>query len=332
MTERLKRIEQWLRQLIDAPSFEIRPASNDASFRRYWRVSYNGATRIVMDAPPDKEDCRPFIDISNRLLAAGVNVPQVLGEDLEQGFLLLTDLGNHLYLHRLNEDSVEGLYGDAIERLIAMQADADTTGLPPYDRRLLMQEMELFRVWLVGRELGLDLGAQQQTALDQAFDFLAESALSQPRVFVHRDYHSRNLLVREKNNPGVLDFQDAVFGPVSYDLVSLLRDCYIRWPPARVHRWALSFYEEARVQKIIRGVDKDQFLRWFDLMGVQRHLKASGIFARLWHRDGKAGYLKDISKTLGYIVEVSQGYPELAELHRILVELVVPKIEHKNYV
>jgi len=329
MSERLVHIEQWLRQVIDAPSFDITPASNDASFRRYWRVTFNGATRIVMDAPPDKEDCRPFIDVSSRLLDAGLNVPAVMERDLDLGFLLLTDLGNDLYLSMLNEDSVERLYGDAIERLLAIQADARAEGLPSYDRALLMQEMELFRVWLLGRELELELSLEQHAVLDRAFDFLAESALAQPRVFVHRDYHSRNLLVRAENNPGILDFQDAVWGPVTYDLVSLLRDCYVRWPPERVWRWALGYYEKAQVHGIMQGADQTTFLHWLDLMGVQRHLKASGIFARLWHRDGKPSYLNDVPRTLGYIVEVSERYPELADLQQLLVERAIPAMENK---
>jgi aminoglycoside/choline kinase family phosphotransferase len=329
MPERLEQIEKWLRQIMGASSFDLTPASNDASFRRYWRVAFNGTTRILMDAPPEKEDCRPFIEVSSRLFNAGLNVPDVLERNLERGFLLLTDLGNDLYLSSLNDASVERLYGDAIRRLVMMQADVRAEGLPPYDRRLLMQEMELFRVWLLGLELGLELDREQQAVLDEAFHFLADAALAQPQVFVHRDYHSRNLLVREENNPGILDFQDAVLGPVTYDLVSLLKDCYVRWPTERVRRWALDYYEEARDSGVLPEVGEALFLRWFDLMGAQRHLKASGIFARLWHRDGKRGYLKDVPRTVGYIVEVSGRYPELAGLHRLLVERVVPAMENK---
>lgn len=330
MSDRRWHIEQWLRRILGVASLELTPASNDASFRRYWRVAYQGITRIVMDAPPDKEDCRPFIDVSKRLLEAGLNVPEVLAQDLERGFLLLTDLGCDLYLTLLSAETVERLYADAIKRLVTMQKQARIAHLPPYDRRLLREEMELFRVWLVGQELGIALNPQQHKLLDRAFDLLADSALAQPQVFVHRDYHSRNLLYTTQNNPGILDFQDAVLGPVSYDPVSLLRDCYIHWPIEQVEAWAFGYYEQARQASLIPHISADVFLRWFDLMGVQRHLKASGIFARLWHRDGKPGYLPDVPRTLSYIVEVGPKYPQLKELHQFLVERILPALAQRS--
>jgi aminoglycoside/choline kinase family phosphotransferase len=242
----------------------------------------------------------------------------------------LTDLGCDLYLTLLNPDTVERLYADAIKRLVIMQKQARIAQLPPYDRRLLREEMELFRVWLVGQELGIALKPQQHKRLDRAFELLADSALSQPQVFVHRDYHSRNLLYTAQNNPGILDFQDAVLGPVSYDLVSLLRDCYIRWPIEQVEAWVFSYYEQARQAGLLPHISADVFLRWFDLMGVQRHLKASGIFARLWHRDGKPGYLPDVPRTLSYIVEVGPKYPQLKALHQFLIERILPALAQRS--
>jgi aminoglycoside/choline kinase family phosphotransferase len=330
MTDRYQQLLAWARGVLGTAAFDIRPASSDASFRRYWRVFHDGVTRIIMDAPPDKEDCGPFIDISRRLLSAGLNAPEVLAEDLDNGFLLLTDLGTELYLDCLSGDNVDRLYGDAIERLLVMQRRAQVERLPPYDRDLLMREMALFRDWLVARELNLELKPAQEEMLDGAFRWLADAALSQPQVFVHRDYHSRNLLRTQDNNPGILDFQDAVLGPVTYDLVSLLRDCYVRWEPARIGDWALGYHRHACESGLLPGVTSAEFIRWFDLMGVQRHLKASGIFARLWRRDGKPGYLKDVPRTLNYILEVGPRYPELLPLHEFIRGQVVPALERKG--
>ena len=317
MPERLEALKHWLDTELTFSEYTLTPASSDASFRRYFRVMNAGASLIVMDAPPDKEDSRPFITVARMLFDAGLNVPEIIDQDLEQGYLLLGDLGSTLYLDELSDDSVERLYGDALGALAAIQAcDPGAGALPDYDRTLLMNEMALFRDWLVGTHLGITLGKEQSDMLDAAFILLADNAQAQPQVCVHRDYHSRNLMVTDRNNPGILDFQDAVIGPVTYDLVSLLRDCYIQWPPARVEDWALGYQELALQSGILREEHEDpqQFLRWFDLMGVQRHLKAAGIFARLNHRDGKPGYLDDIPRTLGYVVEVAGQYPELEGL------------------
>jgi aminoglycoside/choline kinase family phosphotransferase len=313
--ERLEQLKRWLESELEFSDYTLVPASSDASFRRYFRVMHDGASFIVMDAPPDREDSRPFIRVAKQLFDAGLNAPEVLDEDLQQGFLLLSDLGSTPYLGALNEAGVERLYGDALGALASIQTCA-CDGLPPYDRALLLREMELFREWLVGKHLGIALSDAQHAMLDSAFALLADNALAQPRVFVHRDYHSRNLMVTARNNPGILDFQDAVCGPVTYDLVSLLRDCYIAWPRARVEDWALGYQELAIQTGILRDEHDDpaQFLRWFDLMGVQRHLKASGIFARLNHRDGKPGYLGDIPRTLGYITDLAQRHAALASL------------------
>ncbi len=326
MDKRFEALREWTGRALGAGAFDIRPASADASFRRYFRVTFGSRSLIVMDAPPEKGDTRPYVAIARHFHALGLNVPQVLEQDPGRGFLLITDLGEQPYLGSLNEQTVERLYGDALGALIVLQAGTSTADnfLPDYDEPLLLREMEIFREWYLGRHLGLTLTAGQNRVLDEAFALLAGSALSQPRVWVHRDYHSRNLMVTRPNNPGILDFQDAVLGPVTYDLVSLLRDCYIAWPRARVEDWVKGYHELALQSGIPAGEDDAQFLRWFDLMGAQRHLKASGIFARLNHRDAKPGYLGDIPRTLGYVHEVSARYPELQPLQALLRELKLP--------
>ena len=330
MTDRSEMIFEWLKG-HGYPVKDLQPASSDASFRRYLRADMGDTTHIVMDAPPENEDCRPFVDIARALFDTGLHVPQILEEDLEQGFLLLDDLGDRLYLDELDKETVERLYGDALGALITMQAGGPVGDvLPPYDENLLMQEMELFREWFMRQHLGLELDDETNVMLDQTFKYLADSALEQPRVCVHRDYHSRNLMVTDSHNPGILDFQDAVYGPVTYDLVSLLRDCYIAWPREQVEDWALGFHELAMQSGIIDRElhdDEQQFLVWFDLMGVQRHLKAIGIFARLNHRDGKPGYLDDIPRTLNYVEEVSGRYPELKGLHDLVAARVKLALE-----
>ena len=327
MDKRFEALKEWTARVLGAGAFDIRPASADASFRRYFRITLGQQSLIAMDAPPDKGDMRAYVAIARRFHALGLNVPEVLEEDHERGFLLITDLGEQLYLRNLNEQTVERLYGDALGALIVLQAGTSITTdkfLPDYDEALLLREMEIFREWYLGRHLGLRLAASQNRVLDEVFAQLARSALAQPRVWVHRDYHSRNLMVTRVNNPGILDFQDAVLGPVTYDLVSLLRDCYIAWPRARVEDWVKGYHELALQSGIPVSEDDARFLRWFDLMGVQRHLKASGIFARLNHRDGKPGYLGDIPRTLGYVREVSARYPELQPLQALLCELKLP--------
>jgi len=321
---RLKQINDWIHHTLGITEYTLAPASTDASFRRYFRLAYNGETRIVMDAPPEREKCDAYIDIDTRLLAAGVHVPAILGKDLDQGFLLLSDLGTVLYLDALTEDSAEDLYGDALTALADIQTLADKNGLPSYDEKLLLQEMSLFPDWLLGRHLQISLPERLQNELQDIFAFLAANALEQPRVFVHRDYHSRNLMVCPGRNPGIVDFQDAVDGPVTYDLVSLLKDCYIKWPRKKINNWALGFRRQVHGSA---AFDDATFLRWFDLMGVQRHLKASGIFARLYHRDHKDGFLKDIPRTLSYIVDLGQEYAELNPLVELIEGQVLPALE-----
>ncbi len=312
--------------VLPAQPFQIAPASSDASFRRYFRIEASGRTYVAMDAPPPHEDCRPFVRIARAFHAIGVNVPEVLHSDVDNGFLLLTDFGTALYLGRLNDDTADGLYGDAIDSLLVLQRGADPSALtlPPYDLALLWREMELFREWFMGRHLGIAVSDGLAKLLDDVFTGLAKEALAQPVTWVHRDYHSRNLMMTPRNNPGVLDFQDAVVGPVTYDLVSLLKDCYISWPRQRVEQWVGQFYESWRPGH--PGVSREQFLRWFDLMGVQRHLKAIGIFARLNWRDGKPGYLADIPRTLSYVLDALPRYGLFPEFTKYLEQEVVPRL------
>ncbi|HEX4972305.1 MAG TPA: phosphotransferase [Steroidobacteraceae bacterium] len=331
---RLEQLEQWLAQLFGTRDFQVTTASADASFRRYFRVTRGEHSWIAMDAPPAKEDMEPYIRIAAMLVDVGVNAPRVLHRNHEEGFLLNSDLGSQTYLMELDrQGDADRLYADAIQALVRIQSRgaAHAAQLPPYDDALLRREMGLFPEWFCGRHLGISLAGNDGAALAGVFDILTEAALQQPRVFVHRDYHSRNLMVgdgaRHGENPGILDFQDAVCGPVTYDLVSLLRDCYIAWPVERVRAWALQFRASAAQAGVEVGASESEFLRGFDLMGVQRHLKAIGIFARLWHRDGKPGYLNDIPRTLNYVRTVSQRYQELQFLHSFIEARVLPALE-----
>ena len=326
---RREQLSEWLHSVLGSTDFDLRQASADASFRRYFRVTRDGETWIAMDAPPEKESLGPYVHVAEILGEVGVNAPRVLARDDAQGFLLNTDLGSRTYLAELEEHGdVERLYGDAISSLVRMQAGAKrhSEELPPYDEPLLRREMTLFPEWFCGKHLGVDVSTAN--GLASVYDALVSEALAQPRVFVHRDYHSRNLMVSDGGrfgpNPGILDFQDAVHGPLTYDLVSLLRDCYIAWPHERVHGWVTSFAQQARAAGLEVANDAGQLLRWFDFMGVQRHLKAIGIFARLWHRDGKPGYLKDIPRTLDYVSDVSARYRELQPLNVLITSQVLP--------
>jgi aminoglycoside/choline kinase family phosphotransferase len=327
MPHREQALRHWLQNDLQLPVEDLQPASSDASFRRYFRVFLpNGLTRIAMDAPPPQEDTRPFVRIAAQLRDLGLNAPVVHAAESEQGFLLLDDLGQQAYLSCLDADSVGHLYGDAMQALLQLQRCQDDGSLPRYDATLLRNEMQLFVDWFLQRHLGLDLATD--VGLESVFVRLVESAQVQPQVCVHRDYHSRNLMHLSGANPGVIDFQDAVWGPITYDLVSLLRDCYIDWPRGQVENWVRDYHQQAMDAGLLQGhalaLDFDQFLRWFDWMGVQRHLKAIGIFARLHHRDGKSGYLGDIPRTLTYVLDVSGRYAELASLHNFIAQVVDP--------
>ena len=324
--DRHTQLQQWLESLAADTYIDLNPASADASFRQYFRVTnkHDGKTYIVMDAPPDKEDCHPFALVTDLIRGVGANAPDILAIDIKQGFLLLDDLGSKPYLDHLDDDTAEELYTDAIKALIKMQSIDGL--LPAYDENLLQTEMDLFEAWYLNRHLDIELNQEQKDCLAFIFQLLIKNAQEQPQVFVHRDYHSRNLMITEENNPGIIDYQDAVIGPITYDLVSLLKDCYVRWPTTRVRDWAMDFY--ALLPEQVRElVNEDEFLRLFDLMGAQRHLKAAGIFARLKHRDGKAGYIADIPRTLNYIVELAPRYEELGFVHRLIEEKVLTGLE-----
>ena len=313
---RLSRLKQWLQNELEG-EFTIESASADASFRRYFRVHLNDHSLIAVDAPPDKEDNERFVIISKKLNTIGLNVPTVISHDLKNGFLLLSDLGKTPYLQVLNNNSVDQLYGDAINALITMQTHANTQSLASYDKALLRDEMQLFKDWFLNQHLKITLDRGDDQIIETVFDFLQNSALEQPCFFVHRDYHSRNLMFCSKRTPGILDFQDAVLGPLTYDLASLLMDCYIQWPRAKIETW-LDIYRQNLIAAGGPAIPANQLTVWFDLMGMQRHLKAIGIFARLNHRDQKPGYLSDIPRTLSYIFQTCERYPSLGNFLALL--------------
>jgi aminoglycoside/choline kinase family phosphotransferase len=319
MSDRSTRLKHWLDQL-GFRDYSLSPASEDASFRTYLRLEAGDGSRIVMDAPPDKESCGPFIAVAQKLRDADLNAPAIIAQNLVEGFLVLTDFGCNDYLSQLNPESEGSLYADALAALLLMQTRIDADDLPSYDEALLNQELDLFHDWFLGKLLGITLEPAQQSSWQSIKQVLVENALAQPQVFVHRDYHSRNLMKVDTHNPGILDFQDAVKGPITYDLVSLLRDCYIAWPPAHVDRLALDYYEFARTHELV-DVKAAQFMRWFNLTGIQRHLKAIGIFSRLNIRDGKPGYLKDIPRTLEYVNQVSAAETSMLGLLSIIEQL-----------
>ncbi len=331
----------WARAALGDPSLTLEPASSDASFRSYWRAHANGGSVIVMDSPPAQEDPAPWVEIGGRLRAAGLHVPAVLAQDLAQGFLLIEDLGHRLYLPALDEASADALYGQAMDALLRIQAGVDGASLPPYNHAFLQRELELMPEWFLQRHLGYTPECEEWDVIEQAFTVLLHNAAEQPRVFVHRDFHSRNLLVVEPPtddpavlwnpgviapgllSPGIIDFQGALYGPLAYDLASLLRDCYIAWDEARVAQWAEHYRQRAQHAGLLDAtVGRDHFRRWFDLIGLQRHLKVLGIFCRLWYRDGKRGYLADLPRVLGYVLDVSRRYPELADFAALVERCV----------
>ena len=309
-----------LRGWLDATGVRgrLEPLAGDASFRRYLRLRTDRESFVVMDAPPDKEDSQPFVYVAGLLRAAGVNVPEIHAANLDQGFLLLDDLGSVSYLDRLDAASAPRLYRDALTALVRIQSRVPVQAVPPYDEARLAAELELFPEWFLGAHLGRPATRTERQVLDETFGFLIEAALAQPQVFVHCDYHSRNLMVHARN-PGILDFQDAVTGPLTYDPVSLFRDAYISWPEPRVYEWLDDYIDLAmKAGLLFTDLPVDAMRacvrRDFDLMGVQRHIKVAGIFSRLWHRDGKAAYLDDLPLVLGYLLDVVPRYPELEPL------------------
>ena len=313
---RLDALERWLSSRLGV-EFSLAPASEDASFRRYFRATLaDGSTYIAMDAPPDKEDCRPFVHVARLLREAGVNAPLVHAEDLAQGFLLLSDLGTATYLSALDERNAGTLFGDAIAALVRWQLATRAGELPPYDEGLLRREMALFPEWYVARHLGTTLSTEQRSTLEGVFASLAQSALAQPTVYVHRDFMPRNLMLSEPN-PGVLDFQDAVLGPITYDIMSLLRDAFVSWDEERVLDWCVRYWERARAAGLPVDADFGEFWRAFEWMGLQRHLKVLGIFARINYRDGKPKYLADTPRFVSYARNVTQRYRPLNPLAKL---------------
>jgi aminoglycoside/choline kinase family phosphotransferase len=312
----------------------IEPASADASFRRYFRAfRSDNAALIVMDAPPDKEDVRPYLKVTSLLETLGAHVPHVHEADAARGLLLLEDLGGTHYLSQLKTGAdPDQLYGDALKILADIQVNgaAAAAELPPYDREVLHREMMLMPDWFFAKHIQIELSGAERALLNHTFEFLIRESLAQPQVFVHRDYHSRNLMVMEQGNPGILDFQDALRGPVGYDIVSLLKDCYISWPRDQVVRWVLDYSAMLTSRGFNAGHDGTEFLRWFDMIGAQRHIKVLGIFARLWYRDGKSGYLNDLPLTLDYVREVCRIYPELRDFSAFLEHRVAPLLSRAN--
>jgi aminoglycoside/choline kinase family phosphotransferase len=317
--KRLQLLENWVEAQFPDKSFVLSPASADASFRRYFRATFSDRTMIVMDAPPQQEDCAPFVHVANLFVAAGAHVPAILAQDLAQGYLLLSDLGSTTYLRALTDDPdrADHLYRDAIAALLKIQVASRAGVLPDYDEALLLKELSLFPDWYLARHLKVVLDAGRKAELNEVFKQIVQNNLAQPRVFVHRDYHSRNLMVTTPN-PGIVDFQDAVYGPITYDLVSLFKDAYIRWDEERVLDWIIRYWEQARKMGLPVAADFSHFFRDFEWMGVQRHLKVLGIFARLYHRDGKEGYLENMPLVMEYLRKACERYRELHPLLTLL--------------
>jgi N-acetylmuramate 1-kinase len=318
--DRLEALDAWLRDALGGRAFTREPASADASFRRYFRVFSEGRTWVAMDAPPEREDCRPFVKVAGLMRTAGLNVPDIVAQDLAQGFLLLTDLGRQTYLQAFDGGNVDGLMRDAIRALVDWQAASREGELPPYDEALLRRELSLFPEWYVGRHLGMTLEAAERDDLEKVFRRILAANLAEPRVFVHRDFMPRNLMVSDPN-PGVLDFQDAVHGPISYDIASLYRDAFVSWEEERVLDGTIRYWEAARKRGLPVRDDFGDFWRDVEWMGLQRHLKVLGIFARIHYRDGKPGYLDDTPRFVAYVRHACTRYGELAPLARLLDRL-----------
>jgi aminoglycoside/choline kinase family phosphotransferase len=315
----------WLRDTLGFTLHSFTPASRDASFRRYFRVIHDAGRHIVMDAPPERENIAAFVKVANIFKLIPVHVPEIVDQNLAQGFLLLEDFGERCFLQVLNASNADRLYAAALDSLFKLQTGIDTGNcdLPRYDAALLKRELDIFREWFLQGLLHLEIDSGLQRLFDGVDAHLIGSALAQPQVCVHRDYHSRNLMYLGEREPGILDFQDAVVGPVTYDLASLLKDCYIAWPEQRIERWMEDYYRRLLLAGLV-DCRLSRFERWFDLMGMQRHLKAVGIFSRLHLRDGKANYLGDIPRTLGYVLRVCERYPEFSALLAFLERRVLP--------
>lgn len=326
--DRIKALEDWLSDACGLHHIVMQPIPGDASFRRYFRIHTSSNTYVAMDAPPPQENCRPFVAIAKALRSIGLLAPEIIGADVERGFLLLSDFGDWTYLKSLNLQNANQLYQSALTNLAALQALREVPGrsIPQFTQDFMRQEWAWHKEWFLRNFLNLQLD-DHEAALDACYAHIVEAAALQPQVFMHRDYHSANLMVLPGNQVGILDFQDAFIGPVTYDLVSLLRDCYIDWPQQHVTSWALEYHRILIEQDVLGDVSQQEFLRWFDLMGVQRHLKAIFTFSRKHIRDQQSQYLKHIPRTLKYLLQVSQRYPELAPLYHYLHDTVQPAFE-----
>lgn len=325
MDKRFTQLSDWLTNNLSLKVTSIEPASADASFRRYFRVKITPGcsktlphTFIAMDSPPEYEDNALFVRCTDVLKRCGLHVPTIFEKNLSQGFLAISDLGTQVFQNSLNEKSADQLYGDAMQSLLKMQSNANLNDAPKYNAQKLGDEIQLFEDWYIQHYHQISLNTQEQSALKQAQQLLISNALEQPQVLVHRDYHCRNLLVTTDNNPGIIDYQDMLIGPITYDLVSLFKDCYIQWPTTKTHQWIDKFQQHSLVMGIHGCADKNQWRRWFDLMGIQRHLKVLGIFSRLYFRDNKDQYLNDIPLTYEYLINTSEQYVELQGLTDIL--------------
>jgi aminoglycoside/choline kinase family phosphotransferase len=325
-------LAEWLSDQTGAPDVKLETVSGDASFRRYFRFYHQGRALIAVDAPPAQEDSLPFVNIARAYLVAGIRVPRLYHLDLQHGFMCLEDFGDNLLLAQLNEQTATAFYTAALSVLPEVMQVTNVAGhpLPPFDKALLQREIDLFTNWLLERHLQLSLSEKETQILNNVFTQLIDNALAQPQVGVHRDYHSRNLMVLENGELGIIDFQDAVVGPITYDAVSLLRDCYIQWPDDFVYSSLEDFRNQLVEDNLLRQVDEHQFRRWFDLMGMQRHIKASGIFCRLNYRDGKSGYLADVPRTVGYIAAVGRQYEAFLPFVAFLEQRVLPALAERT--
>lgn len=311
----MDKIKNWL-STTQYKNHTIEIASADASFRQYFRLTLNDKTVLLMDSSLELESLNPFIDVTKRLLAVGVKVPRILEQNLRDGFLIIEDFGNIHYLNILNKQNYKTLYSKAIDTIVSMQK-ADTDNLLLYDKTFLHFEMDLMQDWYLEKQLNLTLSDTQKETIKTALDFISDIVLSQPQdTFVHRDFHSRNIMVRKDEEIGVIDYQDAMSGAITYDLVSLLKDCYIAYDRDEILKLVLEFRDKKGL-----STSDAKFIKWFDFMGMQRHIKVLGIFSRLYLRDSKDGYLKDIPLTLNYLLDTASRYEETKELAKLLQEL-----------
>ena len=321
--KRLALLTEWAKKLYSS-SIEIEKASSDASFRSYYRIRSNNNTKIIMDAPPEKEPLSPFLDITKRLSKANINVPEIFELDEDLGFILMSDLGKTKYLDKLNDETVYCLYTDAIDTIYKMQTEVDASNLKNFDSKELITEMDLFKDWFLKKHLNHNFDNEGLNNIQECFDSLVKIILEIPTTFVHRDFHSRNLMITDSNNPGVLDYQDALIGPITYDAVSLLKDCYVNWDKKLITEMLSTYYKKIKAD--YNNIEFDEFSFWFDVVGLQRHFKAIGIFSRLNYRDNKITFMQDIPRTYKYVDEVVNKYTELTSVKEILNEMDIKKI------